>query len=526
MDKIERRNRNKVPILVLLMSAHSSVAVRGQQTSDALESSGHGRLSDGSGGVSAVVSSRLLLWLSCMMALLALSSGTAFSQDWPPHLDMNNRTTAARDGRTIERYVHGARASWGYPVANRSEWQYPVAQETGAAQQNINSFYIVFPKEPRAEAPLYVVLHSANRTAFDYLAYGTLGRKIDQGNDPESAVTNVPEGFFGLYLNSTNAEWWGWTEARKNAAAHNVAAPSAELRVLDTIEWVVQRYHIDRDRIYLTGVSMGGNGSLGIGLRNGDIFAAMRVTVPAGTGFASYSMGGFAPSPAEDASQSERDTWLEKASGKGLPDPPVTVDLSSPVDMWSMTQPALLQAAQGGHLPLVVGWGPFGHTAFGSEIAKSPECDVVLAFPWLHVRKDAAYPAFTHASTDQESPWLNGPADFDSSGQMNAYFRWKNEEDTAQVVAMQLWIVHPPVNNPPPAMPEAATADVTLRRLQHFRTTPGTSYAWRAVQDQRVVASGTVTPDASNLITIHRLMLTTTPLTLRVEDSSLQPKAR
>lgn len=69
-----------------------------------------------------------------------------------------------------------------------------------------------------------------------------------------------------------------------------------------------------------------------------------------------------------------------------------------------------------------------------------------------------------------------------------------------------------------------ATADVTLRRLQHFRTTPGKSYVWRAVQGQRVVASGAVVPDASNLITIHKLMLTTRPLTLRVEDSSVRPK--
>jgi hypothetical protein len=461
----------------------------------------------------------------CALVLL-LGVHMAVAQDWPPHLDTKNPTTRALDGRRIERYVHGPRTAWGYPAGDTNAWRYPVAQETGREQQNIDSFYVVFPKVPRDNTPLYVVLHSANRTAFDYMVYGALGRKIDPGNDPESAVTNVPEGFYGLYLNTTNAEWWGWTEARKSAAEHGTAPPPAELRVLDTVKWVAQRYHVDLNRIYLTGVSMGGNGSLGIGMQHGDIFAAMRVTVPAGTGFASYSMGGFAPSPAEDAPQSARDAWMEKASGKGLPDPPVIVDFSSPVDMWSMTQPALLQAAQGGHLPLVVGWGPFGHTAFGSAIAKSPECDVVLAFPWLEIRKDEAYPVFTHASVDQQSPWLNGPADFDASGQMNAYFRWKNEEDTAKSVAMQLWIAHPTVDNPPAAMPDVATADVTLRRLQHFRTIPGKSYGWRAVQGKRVVAFGTLRPDSSNLVTIRGLPLTTTPLELRVQALSVRTEER
>jgi len=53
---------------------------------------------------------------------------------------------------------------------------------------------------------------------------------------------------------------------------------------------------------------------------------------------------------------------------------------------WSKTQPALLLAARVGHLPLILGWGPFGHTAFGKYIVKYPPCDVALAFPWLEIR--------------------------------------------------------------------------------------------------------------------------------------------
>jgi poly(3-hydroxybutyrate) depolymerase len=447
-------------------------------------------------------------------------SRPSFSADWPPTLDENNPTVRALDGRIIERYIHGPRQSWGYPSAVDDEWGRPPERETGATEQNHNSFYVVFPKKPRDNAPLYVVLHSANRTAYDYLGYGLLNRKIGEADDPSTAMTNPPDDFYALYLNSTNAEWWGWTEAQTNIAGHTDPLPPAERRVLDTIDWVVTRFKIDRNRIYLSGVSMGGNGALGIGITHGDVFAAIRVTVPAGTGFGSYSMGGFAPSPPINASKAERAAWILKASGAGYPDPPVIVDFSSPQDTWSVTQPALLQAAQAGHLPLVLSWGPFGHTAFGSRIARSSSCQVAMEYPWIQIRKDLAYPVFTHASSDQRSPWLNAPVELDESGQMNAYFRWENLQDTASAESMLLWIAHPAVKNPPATMPDSAVADVTLRRMEQFKVHPGRDYRWRLSRAGEILASGTVAPDEAGLLTIREVQLTLTPTELTVEAGS------
>ena len=253
-----------------------------------------------------------------------------------------------------------------------------------------------------------------------------------------------------------------------------------------------------------------------LGMPHGEIFAAVRADVPAGTGYASYRMGGFAPSPAADAPQSERDAWMKRAAGVGLPDPPIIVDFSSQQDNWAMTQPALVQAAQYGRLPLVLSWGPFGHVTFSSLIDKYPLCDVALAYPWLEIRKNEAYPAFTRASCDQQSPWLNAPADFDSTGQMNAWFRWKNQRDSPTDFVMQIWIAHPAVKKPP-AMPTSATADITLRRLQKFKIQPGKSYTWHVSRDGRRVASGKVNSDAVNLLTIPQLELTTTPAELSVK---------
>ena len=442
------------------------------------------------------------------------------SLTWPPTLDTKSTTTQSTDGRTIEHYVHGPRKEWGYPAD--AKWDYPASQENDSHLQNYNSFYLVAPKVPHENAPLCVVLHSANRTAYDYLVPSSLYaqiQKTDPTFGPEASVTNSPDDSYALYLNSTNDEFWGWAQARNspNYAQQINVPPPTELRVLDTIEWVVTKYKIDRNRIYLCGMSMGGCATLGMALSHGDIFAAARVAAPAGTDYASYRLGGFPPSPPTDPSNTARSVWTREIYGVGLPDPPVMVDFSSPVDSWSSSQPALLLAAQTGYMPLVLGWGPFGHTGDTRAIGKYPLCSVALAFPWLEIRKNEAYPVFTHASCDQQSPWLNTPVKFDESGQMNAWFRWKNQQDTPTSFSMQLWIAHPTITNPPPQMPESATADITLKRLQQFKVQPGKSYTWQLLRDGQTVALGKTVPDAANLLILHQIGLTTAPSELLLQ---------
>ena len=335
---------------------------------------------------------------------------------------------------------------------------------------------------------------------------------LDTGNphykDPGNVSMRVPDDCYGLYLNCTNNEWWGKTLAMSDRGRRYARTLSpGERRVLDTIDWVAGQYQIDRNRIYLCGVSMGGCGTLSLGLSHGDIFAAVRAWVPAGTDYAAFRRG-FPPPLAEAATEEQRLAWTQQISGMGRPDPPVVVDISSQTDQWSKSQPVLLEAARAGRLPLVLVWGPFGHSEFRNNITKYPECAVALEFPWMEIRKDAAYPVFTNSSSDQRSPWLDSPKAFDESGQINALFRWENELDQPLQFGMELWIAHPAVKNPPPT-PDAATVDVTLRRLQRFRVLPGTQYAWRLVRDGRAVASGTATPDAANLLCFPRLTLTT-----------------
>jgi hypothetical protein len=288
---------------------------------------------------------------------------------------------------------------------------------------------------------------------------------------------------------------------RRDPAKYRNAQAPPEKRVFDTIEWVVTHYGIDRNRIYLAGVSMGGCGTLGLGLPHGEVFAAVLADVPAGTEFAAFRRG--LPAPlAAGATAEDRELWLKKVSGVGLPDPPVVVDFSSQVDNWSKTQPVLVESALAGRLPLVLSWGPFGHTTFANKIALYPQSAAALEFPWMEIRKNAAYPVFTNASSDQHPPWPATDAAFDESGQINAYFRWKSLVDEPSKFKMQVWAAHPSMES---------TVDVTFRRLQRFRIRAGEKYAWRMVRKGKLIASGTVEPDAAGLVTIPRVVLTAVP---------------
>lgn len=457
-----------------------------------------------------------MLFVILVLVAISLAAPQEGTLGWPPELDNRNPDTKSLTGRKIERYVHGSRPSWGYPVTAVAEWAYPPPRESGDDRQNHNSFYVVSPVKPGPKAPLYVVLHSASRTAFDYLGWAFLNRKVTVSDDQASAMTNVPDEFYGLYLNSTDEEWWGWGEERQSSPKSMYVTAPGEVRVLDTIEWVVDHYKIDRNRIYLAGVSMGGSGTLAIGMSHGDVFAAIRATVPAGTDYASYLMGGFGPWPEITASAATREAWIRHISRFDRPEPPIIVDFSAQNDTWAVTQSALLQAAQVGRLPLIMGWGAFGHTPFASHIGEFGNCEVVLAFPWLQIRKDEAYPVFTHASSDQRSPWLNAPVDYDQTGQINAYFRWKVEVDESYEFRILLWMDNPRIKNSVD-MPKSSTANVTLRRLQHLYVGPSKQYQWKLLREARVVGEGVTVPDSANLLTIQQVNLSTKPIELMVK---------
>jgi pimeloyl-ACP methyl ester carboxylesterase len=369
-------------------------------------------------------------------------------------------------GRTVYRYEHESRDDWGYETP-QTNW-----------------FNLVLTNTPVAKAALLVVLHCAG-------AAGNGDAQLPAACGPEDRNFYGDGTFYVLCLDCSKNKrdwWWGYDEIGRQRDRYKDELCPLEKRVLATIEWVIRTRDIDQNRVYLNGCSMGGSGSLGIGLNHGDIFAAVSVVVPAGTDHLKYRM----------------------ANGK-FADPPPLFNISSHLDGMAAGQDALLKFLQEKKYFVSFAWGPFGHT-YNVSVANP----AAYEFPWLAIRRNEAYPVFAHATTDNKFPALNNKTDPDQNGQINGYFRWRNIEDTADAFAMELRLVKKDELKRPVETPRESVADVTLRRLQKFAVAPGTAYKWSMRRGEQVRQSGTATADANGVLTIPAVTVTDTPADLRI----------
>ena len=251
--------------------------------------------------------------------------------------------------------------------------------------------------------------------------------------------------------------------------------------MLDTVRWVLDRYPIDADRVYAVGNSMGGSGALGVCLNHGDLFAAIKVNVPAGVRHAADRCCLDTPAPA----------------GFSLPDPPVVIDYSAQNDEWSDGHEVLYRGMAEKKYALIGFWGPFGHA--NDNAVMEAKNDLIHALPLESIVRNQPYPVFTAASTDDPLPWPDR-RDSQAAGQINGFFRWENRLDLPGAFEMRLFLLTPDRWQTRVTLPAASTADVTLRRLRYFRPAPGETVSYRFGDRQGPVQVG---PDG--LMTLPRL---------------------
>jgi poly(3-hydroxybutyrate) depolymerase len=401
----------------------------------------------------------------CLILTLAALPLAAHADNWPPAKDVAGAKGLALSGRALDLYRHGIKAEWGYAVPQQ------------------DTFVVIHPRTARKQAPLYVVLHSAGHNVISCVKCTATAGNHD--------IYHSPDDFYALYLDcraNRGDWWWGGMHARdKKLTERNSGGDPmpVERRAIDTVKWVMQTYAIDPNRVYLCGNSMGGSGALGIGLRNGDLFAAVKANVPAGIEHAAQRMY-FPP-------RSVPDTLT-------LPDPPVLIDYSAPNDGWSTGHDRFVKAMNDRKYPLYFYWGPFGHANNHAKIMQVN--DLINSFDWLAVKKNEAYAVFTNASTNHPLPWPDKRQE-KAPGQVNAFFRWKVIRDTKEQLEIALFLVSPAHLNTRFTIPPEARADVSLRRIQHLRVEPGDTVNWSFGS-----AKGTAKADAEGLITLPGLTIT------------------
>lgn len=392
---------------------------------------------------------------------------------------INPETGGILTGRKLEWFHHKSHAEWGY------------------TEEQTDTFAVLHPAEDCAAEsyPLYVVFHSAGHDV-----YSTVACTWQKGNHD---IYHAPKDMFALYLDCRqhmNDWWWGGNSAHDviGEGRDGVECQPVENRVMATIEWVMENYPIDRDRIYAVGNSMGGSGALGIAMCRGDVFAVVKANVPAGV--------------RHMADRCCLDT--DAPDGFRLPDPPVLVDYSAQNDGWSKGHEILYKGMQEKKYAVLGYWGMFGHENNNDKIRAVN--DLVHSFDLFSVKRNEAYPVFTHADCDDPLPWAeDGSVVHENAGQKNSYFRWGKAVESENSVSIELRLLTADEWESRVSFPTRAKADVTLRRLQICRFVPGTTVLWESGTQ-----SGTVTADKNGLVTVPAVEITAEPVMLTLRTAA------
>lgn len=456
-----------------------------------------------------------LIFVICAMAVSSLLSAPLTEADWA------NKKLGIQPKET-KTTTCGRRQQIWYQHAPDPAW--------GAQGNYTDTFTVAKPVAgDKAGAPLIVQLHSRGGG----MPQGGIQSQSGMG-DCQAGVYRTLDEAYVLAVDSTRDQnvqankctpdfWWGGSPkfcgpTEKDVPNLRKGETPCGKRVLDTVEWVVRQYKIDRNRIYLCGNSMGGQGALALGLPHGEIFAAINANVPATIWYPCARMNFIADDGKDNAA----------FDPKAFADPPVCVDWSGSDDVWSRNHEILYRNMAAHKYQLMGFWGDYGHCGdVNAARAKNP---LIERWDWLQVKKNAAYPVFTNASTDDKLPWpfsvwkpnyntwggWAGDVKGDSpraiaegakpAGQVNAFFRWENVKDEKKGLIMALFLAgKDELGGYEP--PKEATTDVSIRRIQGAKIAPNKLIKWKFGS----TAKGKVKADATGLVTIPGLKITATP---------------
>jgi hypothetical protein len=355
------------------------------------------------------------------------------------------------------------------------------------------------PSSPHWPAPLQVGLHAWGGTAWN--GYGWwYGWK---------------EGTLLLATNDYPPQtWWygyydhhGIRPPRPGDIVHNYT----ERRLLSMLEWVKSRFEVDPSRIFAAGLSMGGSGASALAMRHPHVFAF---------GISWVGVHDFARSPqftsGFESLLGAPALKLRTGEGELVWD---RLDLPRFVRQNPAAETAFLTFANGKNdsqigwpqaldfvralqetrRPFIFTWGQAGHGERAYVPTKNGGGD--NASPILPLSRDRSLPAFTRGSLDDD-PGNGDPKSGAPQGQINMYLRWDPESliDRADRYELALYLIAS-------APRDSCTADVTLRRVQSFKTPPGTRVAWQNLGTGGPLQAGTAVADAYGLITLPEVLI-------------------
>jgi len=302
-------------------------------------------------------------------------------------------------------------------------------------------------------------------------------------------------------------------------------------RISWTIEEVMRYFRVDPNRVYLTGSSMGGTGTVDFGLRHPERFAALDAVVPLinparSTAWGHNLLGKLWGSEAwptlpdgEGHTLGERldDTAYVLAASADLPLLKFFNARQDTAIGWTQI-PEFIQALQQARQPFLSAWDNGGHGGPRPEVTQSFKDFDVCTIP-----RNQCLPALSNAST-ADDPGSGDPAMGDPVGAMNDDFRWAVEKDTPTELVLRLWRV--PKSGKFASATEA-TVDVTPRRRQAFHPRPGSQVATKnlSAADGSVLQQASITVEPTGLFTARQVRVGLEPGSRLLFSTSAAPDA-
>jgi pimeloyl-ACP methyl ester carboxylesterase len=282
-------------------------------------------------------------------------------------------------------------------------------------------------------------------------------------------------------------------------------------RISWAIDGVMEHFRVDPNRVYLTGSSMGGTGTVHFGLRHPELFAALDAVVPLINPARSKAWGHNLLGRLWGS-----EDWPTLPDGEGhtvgerLDDTAYILSASADLPLlkffnarqdtaigWTQI-PEFIQALEQARQPFLAAWDNGGHGGPRPEVTQSFKDFNVFLIP-----RNRCVPALSNAST-ADDPGTGDPAAGDLVGALNDDFRWAVEKDTATELVLRLWRV-PKSGKFASAM--EATVDVTPRRRQAFRPGPGSQVSVRnlSAADGSVLQQASITVEPTGLFTARQV---------------------
>ena len=358
------------------------------------------------------------------------------------------------------------------------------------------------------------------KTLRHYIAYGTVDQGWREGipfqwtvyaTDPEHPTGHDryelwPDDSNFAFMGFGNAWWYGVNRniTRPDELAQGVVHPQHENRLVALLDWTLETYPIDRDRVAMYGASMGGTGALAFAARHPEYFSALELGVPAVRaqklpGIRDSARIIWGPMDKPIRTTEGISVWERIDTTRQLREHPVRLPIMhishGRTDHWMRWEhnPAFYRMMQDQGQPLVLLWDPKGH---GGRTCYKTFHEAIPLLRRLHyISRNEPWLAFANGSANDDLG-DGDPNEGTPEGVINLYYRFDNAADKPGEFSVDYWYDKR-------GDTDGGTVDLIPNRIQKLEAGKDGTVSYRILDGEKVVRDGVVKKDRFGVYRIN-----------------------